>query len=69
LRWLWEWLEYCKVITEREKYRVPSVGTLKFPGARAVLKVDSSPGSTSSPLKSEVINTPIFDVHSQKTYK
>ncbi len=69
IRSIWLWLDYCKLLTEKEKYLVPSVGTLKFPGVRAVLRIDTAPGAPSGFLKSEIVNNNSFDISSNKTYR
>jgi hypothetical protein len=69
LKHLWEWLDFAILLTEKEKYRVPSVGSIKYPGARTVLRIDSTPGTTLGPMKSETIHNNSFDLHNNKTYK
>ena len=67
LRHLWEWLEYCYHVTDRDKYRVPFIGNVRFPGVRTVLKMD---GSRTEPMKSEVIVNSSFDLsNNKKTYQ
>ncbi|XP_021955257.1 GATOR complex protein MIOS isoform X2 [Folsomia candida] len=66
---IWLWLDYCKALTEKEKYLVPSVGTLKYPGVRVVLRIDSAVGAPAGSLKSEVVNNTSFDLHNNKTYR
>lgn len=69
VRSVWLWLDYCKTLTEKEKYLVPSVGTLKLPGVRAVLRIDPAPGAPTGSLKSEIVNNNSFDLHNYKTYR
>lgn len=68
LKSLWGWLEFCKTLTEKEKYRLPSIGTVTLPGAQTVLKIDSTNGGVST-LKSEIINNSSFDLRNSKTYR
>jgi len=69
LKSLWEWLDYSKTLAESEKYRVPSISSLKFPGARTVLRIDTTEGATGGPLKSEIIHNNSFDLQNNKTYR
>lgn len=67
LKNMWYWLDFCKNLTEKEKYRLPSIGSITFPGALTVLNIDSSNGESS--LKSEIINNSSFDLRNSKTYR
>lgn len=66
---LWEWVDYCRILTDKERYRLPALASLKYPGARAALKMDLVGTASPTPLKSEVIHNNSFDLHSSKTYR
>jgi hypothetical protein len=69
LKNLWLWLDYCTVLTEKEQSVVTSVGTLKFPGVRAALRIDTAPDAPSGSLKSDLVNNNSFDLQKNKTYR
>ena len=71
---LWIWLDHCKLLAEREKSQLASIGTVKYPGARVALRIDTATGSNSPPsaLKSELSHNNFgstFDMHNSKIYK
>jgi hypothetical protein len=45
------------------------VSTLKFPGVRTVLRMDTLGGTPGLPMKSEVVHNNSFDLHNSKTYR
>lgn len=53
-------------MTEKDKYRVPFIGGIKYPGVRTILKMDLA---KAEPMKSELIINNSFDLHNNKTYR